>query len=167
MRESIGSTWVFQLVLIFILIFVAYLTISINYSKTFKLKNEVLSIIERNEGLTEGNRGGMGIVNNYLQTQNYNGRGSCEVGYYGAKTLSGTNMNTDFDFISSPTSTKYYYCVKKVSGYYSSKPKRSYYRIRLFIDYDLPVIGKIFTFTADGQTSEIEATYDTLFTEQY
>lgn len=167
MREATGSTWVFQLVLIFILIFASYLTISINYTKTFKLKNEVLSIIERSEGLTEGNTGAIGIINNYLVGQSYNGKGVCEAGYYGATTLTGNNMNTDFEFIDGNSNKKYYYCVKKVSGYYSAKPKRSYYRIVLFVDFELPVIGRISTFRAEGQTSEIEVTYDNLFTVQY
>ena len=50
MRESIGSTWIIGLVMVFILIFSSYLALTISYQKTFKLKNEVLSFIEREEG---------------------------------------------------------------------------------------------------------------------
>ena len=70
MRESVGSTWIFQLAIIFILIFSAYLAITINYSKTFKVKNEVISILEKYEGLTDSSSGStsagsIAIINNY------------------------------------------------------------------------------------------------------
>ena len=49
MKEVYGSTWTLQLMIGFILLFVAFLTLTITYSKVFKLKNEVLSIIEKYE----------------------------------------------------------------------------------------------------------------------
>ena len=51
MREVSGSTWVFQLMIIFILIFACFLCLVINYSKAYRVKNEVLSIIEKYEGM--------------------------------------------------------------------------------------------------------------------
>ena len=45
MRQSIGGTWLFSLMIIFILLFTAYLAVAINYSKSFKVKNEVINII--------------------------------------------------------------------------------------------------------------------------
>ena len=53
MRESFGATWEFQIIIIFILIFVSYLTVSVSYYKVFKAKNDIISIIERKEGMTE------------------------------------------------------------------------------------------------------------------
>ena len=52
MREVSGSTWVLQIMLIFILIFACFLTLVINYSKAYRVKNEMLSIIEKYEGVT-------------------------------------------------------------------------------------------------------------------
>ena len=47
MRQAIGSTWVLQLVIIFMLIFVAFLALSINYTKAFRVKNELVTMIEK------------------------------------------------------------------------------------------------------------------------
>ena len=66
MKESMSATWEFQIIIIFVLIFVSYLTVSVSYYKVFKAKNDVISIIERKEGLTEGPTGAIGIINNYL-----------------------------------------------------------------------------------------------------
>ena len=63
MRESIGSTWILQLIIVFILLFVSFLTLSLSYSKSYKVKNETLSVIEKYEGLTQDS---VSIINNYL-----------------------------------------------------------------------------------------------------
>ena len=57
MRQAIGSTWILQLVIIFMLIFVAFLALSINYTKAFRVKNELVTMIEKYEGVSEGENG--------------------------------------------------------------------------------------------------------------
>ena len=47
MRTSIGNTWILQLVIIFMLIFVSFLALSLNYTKAYKLKNELVTMIEK------------------------------------------------------------------------------------------------------------------------
>lgn len=51
MREAIGGTMLFWLVLFFMSIFIAFLACVIQYSKVYKIKNSTLSYIERAEGL--------------------------------------------------------------------------------------------------------------------
>ena len=82
MREVTGSTWVFQLIIIFILIFACFLCLVINYSKAYRVKNEVLSIIQKYEGIYSNSAG---IINNYLRGESYVTTGSCPDGYYGIK----------------------------------------------------------------------------------
>ena len=63
MRETIGTTWTFQLIIIFILIFACFLSLVISYSRAYAIKNEALSVIEKYEGVsTESGQ----ILNNYL-----------------------------------------------------------------------------------------------------
>ena len=50
MREAIGSTWLTGIIITFIAIFSGFLAYSISYTKAFKVKNTVLSIIENKEG---------------------------------------------------------------------------------------------------------------------
>ena len=52
MREAIGGTWLFTIVIVFIVLFSSYLAISVNYSKAFKVKNGIVDLIEQNEGLS-------------------------------------------------------------------------------------------------------------------
>lgn len=53
MRESIGGAWLVGIVITFVVLFTSYLALSVNYSKAFKVKNEIISLIEENEGLTD------------------------------------------------------------------------------------------------------------------
>ena len=166
MRSSIGSTWIFQLVIIFILIFATYLTISLNYSKAFRVQNEVIAIIERSEGMTDKSStdgksdGAIQLISNYMRWSGYNAKGTCEEGYYGATSIQGNGIQ---DLEEAVSGKKYYYCVRKHVGYFDKKPNRAYYDIDMFFAFDLPVIGDIFNFRVSGQTLEIEHTYDNLF----
>ena len=45
MREAIGGTWLFGLVITFIVFFASFLAVSINYSKAFNVKNNIVDII--------------------------------------------------------------------------------------------------------------------------
>lgn len=149
MRQAIGTTWIMQLVIIFMLIFVAFLALTINYTKAFKIKNELISIIERNEGIKETADGSVGLINNYLLYNNYTVQGSCEVGEYGGKDL---NINTISEVIAGE---KYSYCVKKISTSTPTTPKRARYEVRIFFRFSLPIIGDLITFPVEGTTINI------------
>ena len=150
MREAVGTTWIFQLVLVFVLIFAAYLALTVNYSKSFRVKNEVLTVIEKNEGLTNK---ALTTINNYLYTNNYNQKGRCPDGWYGVSDL--TSMRYE-----EVANKKYYWCFYKNTGYHTSMSGRAYYKIKMFFRFELPMIGQITTFDVDGQTYEMDNTYD-------
>ena len=157
MREAVGSTWIIGLVLVFILIFSSYLALTISYQKTFKLKNEVLSFIEREEGLTSPADGhadsAMSLINNYLTNSGYHNKGICPANWLGVKELSSNPMKGSDYVISNGDGTKYYYCVLRNSIKTGSRAK--YYKIRLFYKFDLPVIGDVVTFEVDGETNDV------------
>ncbi len=154
-----------MLVIAFIFIFAAYLTITLNYSKAFRVENEVVDIIERSEGLTDKissdgkTDGSIQLIANVLRFNGYNAKGNCPDGYIGVKSLAGNGKD---DIEAAKDNVKYYYCVKKHIGYFDAKPNRAYYDVDMFFAFDLPIIGKIFNFRVSGQTMEIEHTYDKL-----
>ena len=160
MRQTIGATWVFQLVIIFTLIFAAYIALTINYSKSFRVKNEVLSLIEKNEGFTDN---GVKLISNYLTQNGYKTMGGChqlkDAVVYGAKSI---DPNTDpaAAIEEAQPGKQYYYCFTKYTDYHSYFKTRAYYKINLFFHFNLPVLGDLHTFDVEGQTSEIDATYD-------
>ena len=51
MREAIGGTWLFGIVILFIALFSAFLAYSVSYTKAFNTKNEIINIIERKRKL--------------------------------------------------------------------------------------------------------------------
>ena len=151
MREAVGTTWIFQLVIVFILIFAAYLALTINYSKAFKVKDEALTIIEKYEGISSE---AIRTVNNYLISSAYRETGSCPSGYRGIKDLNSTSL-TDVT-----PNGKYYWCVYKITGYNTTYPKKSYYKVRMFFKFNLPVLGNMAVYNVDGQTYEMDKTHD-------
>jgi hypothetical protein len=62
MRESIGGTWLFGIVITFIALFASFLSYAINYTKAFSAKNEILNMIERSEGYTVSGRNDLAFV---------------------------------------------------------------------------------------------------------
>ncbi len=50
MREAIGGTWLFGIVILFIALFASFLAYSISYTRAFNIKNEIINLIERSEG---------------------------------------------------------------------------------------------------------------------
>jgi len=157
MRQAIGSTWVLQLVIIFMLIFVAFLALTINYTKAFRVKNEVISIIEKYEGVSTKENGSVSIINNYLDYNNFFTQGKCNEGEYGVK-----NLNENIIEEASP-SEKYNYCITKINTSNNSPiATRSKYRVTLFFKFSLPVIGDLFTFSVEGTTIDINYAEDDL-----
>ena len=74
MRQTIGGTWIMQLMILFILLFVGFIILTLNYSKTVKVKNEVVSMFEKYEGLNEES---IKLVNEFLLASGYAGMGEC------------------------------------------------------------------------------------------
>lgn len=136
MKESIGTTWIFGMVLIFILIFSSFLVLMINYSKVFSQKNEVVSILEKYEGYSSTSRT---IIDNYLTASSYKTTGVCPDGYYGATSLDGKSGDVN-------QSSSYYYCINRDGNKYE---------VILFYSFNLPVLGDFTKFNITGETNNI------------
>lgn len=143
MREVSGSTWVFQLMIIFILIFACFLCLVINYSKAYRVKNEMLSIIEKYEGISSTSES---IINNYLQGEAYITTGSCPDGEWNGVLIE----NDGYELARS--GQKYNYCFMEST----SSNNRKYYEIIVFYKFNLPFIGDIMTFQVRGTTDSFQ-----------
>lgn len=135
MRESIGTAWIYGLVLTFILLFSGFLTLIINYSAVFTYKNDVIDILEKYEGYTTTSRG---IIDAYLLNSGYKTTGTCSSEYYGVTSLDGSSGDLG--------ASKAYYCIKENNGKVD---------IILFYKFNLPIIGDLMKFNIDGQTNKI------------
>lgn len=154
MRQTIGGTWLLQLMILFILLFSGFIILTLNYSKTIKLKNEMISIIEKYEGINDKS---IELINKYLGANGYAAVGTCgnANGTYGATDLTSITLEEAQD------GKKYYYCIKKYSGSNTS----NYYQISVFYKFNLPIIGNTSGFVIKGTTSNFQASDSELYTK--
>ena len=141
MREAIGGTWLFGLVITFIVFFASFLAVSINYSKAFNVKNNVVDLISKYEGNSPCTRT---KIAEYLKTDGYLVSGSCPDGYDGYD-LSGTKVLRG----------KSYYCIAEDETTGITELEKKFYRVIIFFRVDLPVIGDLTTFRIKGETEAI------------
>ena len=49
MRDAFGGTFMIQVFLVFILIYISFTALALNYAKAFKVKNKVIDYLENTE----------------------------------------------------------------------------------------------------------------------
>ena len=148
MREAIGGTWLFQIVIVFILLFAGYMCLSINHSIAFSIKSEIIESLSRHGGVDQEE------IADILSKASYRTRGlcrrfndngctgdSCWVGY----DRSGQEVNDN-----SAT-----FCIRKVNitDSNSELPDMYYYQVRVFYQLDLPIFNSMFSFAVRGDTT--------------
>lgn len=151
MKDAISGALTLQIILIFMIIINCYLAFSVNYTKAFRIKNEIRNIIEKNEGLTCS---AVDQINDLMLKVNYgvqSGERNCPEGYETAALNNGLFC--------------YKYQKVDVTGTSNqgSTYKGAYYTVLTFVDVDIPIFNKIFpeiallneTFTSKGETALI------------
>ncbi len=182
MKQSISSVWLLGIIIVFILIFACYITITINYTASFKLKNEVLTIIQKHHGMTynkgkqvnsivrSGNKvtgevGAFQTINLYLRGNHYTAEGSCPndgMIWYGVYDLYKDNLGASANYEKAAKGKKYYYCFSKYgTGSEKIKYNTIYYKVRLFYKFEIPVLTEFLSVKVEGMTDEIFAPADT------
>lgn len=92
MREAIGGAFLLKLMVIFIILYNSLLAIAVNYAIAFRVKNQIINIIEQYEGcIGAGDR-----VKNYVNS----------VGYYRAGTVTEKSYNVTATYV--PNRGTYY-----------------------------------------------------------
>lgn len=119
MKEAIGTSSVFNLIMIFTAIFIALLVGSIAYSKGFKIRNRVINIVEKYRGYNDS---AIAEIDENLGV----------IGYRIAKRSCPTRDNAKL----LPQKSDYRYCV-----YEYQTEKGKYYGITVFIHFDIPLVG--------------------------
>lgn len=143
MREAIGGTWIFGIVIVFIVLFSSYLAISVNYSKAFKVKNSIVSMIEKYEG--HGNEV-QDLIKGYNKSVGYGVSSSC------------VNRGEGYDNVMTTAGVRHRYCVECIEADASGDRNRmhkSYYNVTVFFKLDLPIVGNIFVFPVTGETKPV------------
>lgn len=158
MKEAIGGTWLFQIVIVFILLFTGFMCLSINRSKAFNVKNYILETIQTYNGDKDA---AMKDIVAYMKSNSYRTVGVRP----NAITLTHCNKKIDYtcynregkvDNKNSPV-----FCLAKIpvdsnggcgGGDFSELPSMFYYRIDVFYQLDLPFFHDLFNFHITGDT---------------
>ena len=144
MKESIGTSYLFQIVIVFVLLFTGYLCLSINYSRSYSVKNNIVNNIQREKGFNEVTRNKIAA---YLQKVGFKSTGKCPDGYdaYSA------------DGVLQGNGGKGVYCVSSVVVPGNPDiPQTTYFRVAVFYKLDLPIFGSVFSFKNYGDTYMID-----------
>ena len=149
MRESVGGAWVYGLVLTFVLMFTAFIALAINYNKVFRVKNDVLSFIEKYNGVNSEN---FELINDYLKTSGYSMSGIDCNNYSVEDQTNSTSSYVEFHdkFIPNEKNNNQNMCIRRIAN-----GDIDNYEIILFFDLKIPVIGDIFKFKVTGKTEDI------------
>lgn len=131
MREAIGGALLIKLVMFFIVIYVCFLAIAINYSITFRVKNQIINLIESYEGYDLAKE----HVDDYI----------ANVGYYrSAGTITVGDGSCDSG-----------YCVEPIPVTRDGNQVGTYYRVTTYVSFDFPIVGQISNFPVSGETRVI------------
>ncbi len=160
MRDSINGVWVLGIVMVFMSIFVAYIAISINYSKAYTLKSEMVTIIEQYEGM---NNTSIEKIDALLRNNSYFNRLMCkssdvskDPSVYGI-----TNGHATLN-----PNTKQSYCVTRdYREATDGTETQFFYTVTVAFAFDLPLLGDILDFRVSGETNGLLYPNDTLFKE--
>ncbi|MBR4231519.1 MAG: hypothetical protein IKR74_05145 [Bacilli bacterium] len=155
MRDAVGGAWVYGMVMVFTLLFSAFLALALTYARAYRLKNEMTAIIEKYQGITiDDSLSGLGsvsIINNYLKNNGHDTKGHCPEGSYGVTDLDSEALEL------TNSSKKYRYCISYEKNTF--KNCTYIFKIRVFYDFNLPLLGRVRKFNVNGQTNELNIAY--------
>ena len=163
MKESVSVTTIFQIVIIFILLFTAIMCLTINNSNAFGVKDEIINVIEMNNGnyLNSDNYSLSSDIVDAISAAAYRTTGVCDDNYQG------------YERNGQPVSTceRASICIREVNvtsgidSYLFEELGNTvaqgefvngrYYQIVLFYQLDLPVIRQVYNFQTKGETKII------------
>ena len=163
MKEAVSATTIFQIVILFILLFTAIMCLTINNSNAFAVKDEIVNIIESNNGkyLDDDNRNLSEEIVELLANTSYRTTGVCDDEYTGYQRNGQPVGDNERAAV----------CIKKVSvtdyldnylndeldGMVATEDFKSgsYYQVAVFYQLDLPIIEQFYNFQTVGETKII------------
>lgn len=167
MRNAISGAWLYSLILIFVVLLVAFISISINYNKTYKLKTTVVNIIEEYQGVNSQSVSKISgfLASNTFRTVRYCNKtvkkGERYIGITNGKLSPMYESGTAAEKTAAPQQV----CISRTAHTSTYKGKSAYtdyyYNVYMAFDFSLPVFGDIFKFSVNGSTNAIYYPVDT------
>jgi len=173
MKEAIGGSWLYTLVIVMIALFTTFVSVTTNYARTYKIKDHLISIIEKNGGVTPTT---LTQIKEYLDGIGYSSIGSCP-------ERTGDSSETWFAFTRDSTTgpangfgDRASYCIYKhviscrLTGKDSRGGKsttkfigemgtnsipRAYYGVAAFFRLDWPILRQVINMRVTGETATL------------
>lgn len=161
MKEAIGGISLFQIVVLFILLFAAIMAFSINHSKAFGVKDEIINIIQNEQVVgTELSQTTLEAVKDHLADAGYRVTGKCPDGYTGYDREGNENNNSAaFCIKANDLSNAFKIDLDKkcegidnCSGNTEDYPTMIYYDVVVFYQLNIPVLNNLFKFKSYAST---------------
>lgn len=131
MRDAIGQVFALQIILAFVLLINGYMAYSVNYTRAFRVKNQIVNIIEQYEGPT--NDEGMEKINDYINKMTYN-----------VSNQQMLNYINDNPGAECPGYNGWCYVAHDVSiNDGDGQRNGTYYSVVTFVNIDIPVINNL------------------------
>ncbi len=175
MRQSIGGAWLFSISIILMMFIIAYVTITIDYSNAYQLKDDVALYIEQYNGLNEKSAK---LILARIKAKKHTTKIKCDK-YYDSSTYYSTskydgdpaewyyglvNYNTDYLHAFKKNASKSYICIyryKAVKGTSDTdKIDKYFYSVSTAFGFNFPIIGDICDYRVTGETGTINYNYD-------
>jgi hypothetical protein len=151
MKEAIGGSYLFILVIIMVALFTSYVSISTNYSRCYNIKDEIINSIESHGGVDHET---LAEINTYLSNIGYRSTGTCT----DADSKKFSISNSTSPVLSEAPN----YCIKRhpietrkvtTNGVTGHPKTGAYYTVTVFFKLSMPVIGELFFIPLSGETS--------------
>lgn len=142
MRDAIGQTFTIQIILFFLVVINCYLAFSVNYTKAFRIKNNIVAIIEQQEGFTQtGENNAAARIEAIMLNTGYNVDASvlnnCGQGYTAIENNAGG------------------FCL----SVHKNPDGSGYYGVKTYVNINIPIINNILPlsniFAIKGETKTI------------
>ena len=165
MKESMSVTTIFQIVILFILLFTAIMALTINNSNAFGIKDQIVNIIEASGGnYIDADSLNEEIVT-LIESTSYRTTGKCpeDEGYIGFER-NGSRITSNQD---ATVCIREVRATEGVDNYLTGGDVLgntvatddfvlgSYYEVIVFFQMDLPIIRQIYNFQSKAQTKVI------------
>ena len=163
MKEAIGGTSLFLIVIVIISVFAIYISLSVNWTTAYKVKDEIIFYIEKNQGV---NATTIKEINNYLADVGYFNYGTCpkKKGWKGYNLTQGEKATSNFQYCiakinlikntESSTGKMEQTSLKKGKFNSTRGIDKSYYSVRTFFLVDIPIVRSL-GITVDGESKLI------------
>ena len=163
MKEAVGGVSLFQIVILFILLFTAIMCLTINNANAFQIKDEITNIIELNDGNILDSKGNLNTqIKDAITGSSYRTSGHCDDGYIGYdrdgnKVNAGERASVCIKCINVTTDVDSYLKTTLGSGNVATQGQVNgyYYQVVVFYQLDIPVVNQVYDFKTKGETKII------------